>query len=93
MLVPSHRSYFDFIILQLLFYDRHLLPPHIAARENMGFGPFGVLFNYTAQLLCLVVIRRFMGAQSQQDPFIGQNIGFLRRLASQCLGILKRLIR
>jgi glycerol-3-phosphate O-acyltransferase len=45
VLVPSHRSYFDFIILSLLFYDRHLLPPHIAARENMGFGPFGYIWR------------------------------------------------
>jgi glycerol-3-phosphate O-acyltransferase len=45
VLVPSHRSYFDFIILSLLFYDHHLLPPHIAARENMAFGPFGFLWR------------------------------------------------
>ena len=46
VLVPSHRSYFDFIILSsMLFYDRHLLPPHIAARENMAFGPFGFIWR------------------------------------------------
>ena len=37
VLVPSHRSYFDFIILSLLFYDRHMLPPHIAARNASTF--------------------------------------------------------
>jgi glycerol-3-phosphate O-acyltransferase len=45
VLVPSHRSYFDFIILSLMFYGEHLIPPHIAARENMGFGPFGFLWR------------------------------------------------
>jgi glycerol-3-phosphate O-acyltransferase len=45
VLVPSHRSYFDFVILQWLFYSRHMMPPHILARENMGFGPFGFLFR------------------------------------------------
>ena len=45
VLVPSHRSYFDFLLLSWLFYARHLVPPHIAARENMGFGPFGVIFR------------------------------------------------
>jgi glycerol-3-phosphate O-acyltransferase len=45
VLVPSHRSYFDFIILSLMFYAEHLIPPHIAARENMGFGPFGFLWR------------------------------------------------
>ncbi len=45
VLVPSHRSYFDFLILSWLFYAHHLVPPHIAARENMAFGPFGFLFR------------------------------------------------
>lgn len=45
VLVPSHRSYFDFLILSWLFYGNYLVPPHIAARENMAFGPFGFLFR------------------------------------------------
>jgi len=45
VLVPSHRSYFDFLILSWLFYRNFLVPPHIAARDNMGFGPFGFLFR------------------------------------------------
>ncbi len=45
VLVPSHRSYFDFLILSWLFYANHIVPPHIAARDNMGFGPFGFIFR------------------------------------------------
>ncbi len=45
VLVPSHRSYFDFLLLSWLFYENYLVPPHIAARENMAFGPFGFLFR------------------------------------------------
>lgn len=45
VLTPSHRSYFDFLIVTWLFYANHLVPPHIAARENMGFGPFGFIFR------------------------------------------------
>jgi len=45
VLVPSHRSYFDFVIVSLLFYNSYLVPPHIAARENMAFGPFGLIFR------------------------------------------------
>jgi glycerol-3-phosphate O-acyltransferase len=45
VLAPSHRSYFDFLILSWLFYSNHIVPPHIAARENMGFGPFGFIFR------------------------------------------------
>ena len=45
VLVPSHRSYFDFLILSILFYNNYLTPPHIAARDNMAFGPFGFLWR------------------------------------------------
>ena len=45
VLVPSHRSYFDFLILSVMLYSKFMLPPHIAARENMAFGPFGFLFR------------------------------------------------
>ncbi|MEE8581493.1 MAG: 1-acyl-sn-glycerol-3-phosphate acyltransferase [Myxococcota bacterium] len=45
VLVPSHRSYFDFLLLSWLFYGNFLVPPHVLARENMGFGPFGFLFR------------------------------------------------
>jgi len=45
VLAPSHRSYFDFLIISSAFYGNHLVPPHIAARENMAFGPMGFLFR------------------------------------------------
>ncbi len=45
VLAPSHRSYFDFLIISVVFYGHHLVPPHIAARENMAFGPMGFLFR------------------------------------------------
>jgi glycerol-3-phosphate O-acyltransferase len=43
--VPNHRSYFDFLIVSWLFYVNYLVPPHIYARENMAFGPFGFIFR------------------------------------------------
>jgi len=45
VMVPSHRSYFDFLLLSWLLYQNYVIPPHIAARENMAFGPFGRLFR------------------------------------------------
>ncbi len=45
VLAPSHRSYFDFLILSIIFYGNHLVPPHIAARDNMAFGPFGFIWR------------------------------------------------
>jgi glycerol-3-phosphate O-acyltransferase len=29
----------------MIFYANYLIPPHIAARENMAFGPFGFLWR------------------------------------------------
>ncbi len=46
VLVPNHRSYFDFLIVSDLLYRNFLLPPHIGARENMNFGPIGFLFRH-----------------------------------------------
>ena len=63
ILVPSHRSYFDFVIISVLFYDHYLVPPHIAARENMAFGPFGWIFR----LAGAYYLRR-----SFQDPLYKQ---------------------
>ena len=45
VMVPSHRSYFDFLLLSWLLYQNYVIPPHIAARDNMAFGPFGYLFR------------------------------------------------
>jgi glycerol-3-phosphate O-acyltransferase len=45
VLIPTHRSYFDFLIVSLMFYYNYLVPPHIAARDNMAFGPFGLIFR------------------------------------------------
>jgi glycerol-3-phosphate O-acyltransferase len=45
VLIPTHRSYFDFLIVSLMFYYNYLVPPHIAARDNMAFGPFGMIFR------------------------------------------------
>lgn len=41
VLVPCHRSHFDYVILSWLFYERHLVPPLVAAGINLGFWPLG----------------------------------------------------
>ncbi|MCZ6713836.1 MAG: 1-acyl-sn-glycerol-3-phosphate acyltransferase [Deltaproteobacteria bacterium] len=45
ILVPSHRSHFDYLILSWLFYERHLVPPHVAAGNNLAFWPLGPIFR------------------------------------------------
>ncbi len=45
VLVPCHRSYFDFLILTYIFHTNYLSPPHIAAGINLSFWPMGPLFR------------------------------------------------
>jgi glycerol-3-phosphate O-acyltransferase len=45
VLVPSHRSHFDYLILSWLFYRNHLVPPQVAAGINLAFWPMGPIFR------------------------------------------------
>jgi glycerol-3-phosphate O-acyltransferase len=45
VLVPCHRSHFDYLILSYIFHMNYLSPPHIAAGDNLGFWPLGPLFR------------------------------------------------
>ncbi len=74
VLTPSHRSYFDFLILSWMFYDNHLVPPHIASRENMGFGPFGFLFRRAGAFF----LRRSMADPLYREIF-RRYVGYLVR--------------
>lgn len=45
VLVPCHRSHFDYLVLSYLFHLNYLSPPHIAAGINLSFWPLGPLFR------------------------------------------------
>jgi glycerol-3-phosphate O-acyltransferase len=45
VLVPCHRSHFDYLVLSYLFHINYLSPPHIAAGVNLSFWPLGPLFR------------------------------------------------
>ncbi|HJQ74964.1 MAG TPA: 1-acyl-sn-glycerol-3-phosphate acyltransferase, partial [Gaiellaceae bacterium] len=45
VLVPCHRSHFDYLILSYIFHMNYLSPPHIAAGSNLNFWPLGPLFR------------------------------------------------
>ena len=45
VLVPCHRSHFDYLILTYIFHMNYLSPPHIAAGDNLNFWPMGPLFR------------------------------------------------
>lgn len=45
VLVPSHKSHVDYLIISSVFYERGLAPPLIAAGDNLSFFPLGALFR------------------------------------------------
>ena len=46
ILCPSHKSHMDDADLTLLFYEKGLLPPHVAAGINLAFWPFGAIARW-----------------------------------------------
>ncbi|MFP6663069.1 MAG: 1-acyl-sn-glycerol-3-phosphate acyltransferase [Deltaproteobacteria bacterium] len=45
VLVPCHRSHFDYLVLSYVFRENFLSPPHIHAGINMAFWPLGPLLR------------------------------------------------
>ncbi|MCL2325401.1 MAG: 1-acyl-sn-glycerol-3-phosphate acyltransferase [Proteobacteria bacterium] len=43
--IPSHRSHVDYLVLSALLYQHGVLPPHIAAGENLNFFPIGKILR------------------------------------------------
>ena len=45
VIVPSHKSHIDYLLISYLFYRNGLIPPHIAAGANLSFFPLGTIFR------------------------------------------------
>ncbi len=45
VVVPSHKSHVDYLVLSQVFFKNDLIPPHIAAGENLDFWPIGPIFR------------------------------------------------
>ena len=45
ILVPSHKSHMDYIIISSIFYHNKLIPPHILSGANLTFFPMGKIFR------------------------------------------------
>jgi glycerol-3-phosphate O-acyltransferase len=45
ILVPSHRSHLDYLLISSLLYDRDVAIPHIVAGDNLSFWPLGWIFR------------------------------------------------
>ena len=45
ILLPSHKSHIDYLVLSYVFYHNDLPLPHIAAGVNLSFWPLGHIFR------------------------------------------------
>jgi glycerol-3-phosphate O-acyltransferase len=45
VLVPSHRSHVDYLVMSQVMIQNGMLPPHIAAGENLSFFPLGMILR------------------------------------------------
>ena len=45
ILIPSHKSHIDYLILDYVLYHNNMPVPHIAAGKNLSFWPMGPLFR------------------------------------------------
>ncbi|MEE2787533.1 MAG: 1-acyl-sn-glycerol-3-phosphate acyltransferase [Myxococcota bacterium] len=47
VLIPSHKSHIDYLVISWLFFNHQFVPPHIAAGANLSFFPVGTLFRHS----------------------------------------------
>jgi len=75
VLVPCHRSHFDYMILSYLFYLHFVSPPHIAAGINMSFWPMSPVLRASGAYF----IRRSFGDDELYKYVFRRYLQFLIR--------------
>ncbi|MEQ1508544.1 MAG: 1-acyl-sn-glycerol-3-phosphate acyltransferase, partial [Myxococcota bacterium] len=45
ILVPSHKSHFDYVLMSWVLYDHDLIVPHVVAGMNLAIWPISVLLR------------------------------------------------
>lgn len=70
VLVPSHKSHLDYLVISWVFMRNEFIPPHIAAGDNLAFFPMGGLLrragafflrrSFKGQPLYTLVFRRYL---------------------------------
>lgn len=79
LLLPSHRSHFDYLLLSWLYFKQGMMPPHIAAGVNLSFWPLGPVFRTGGAYF---IRRSFIG-----DPLYEQLLThYMRTLISEGYG-------
>lgn len=45
LLMPNHSSHADYLLMSTQLYAHDIIPPHIAAGDNLSFWPLGAIFR------------------------------------------------
>lgn len=106
LVIPSHKSYFDFLIMSYLFFQKDIAPPYIAAGINLGFWPFGPIArtagaffirrSFRGNVLYTEILRRYVAAllhgRHNVEFFIEGARSRSGKLAPPKYGMLKMIV-
>ena len=76
VLVPSHKSHVDYLVLSQVFFKDGMMPPHIAAGDNLNFWPMGYIFRRSGAFF---IRRSFKGDKLYAQVFAA----YVRRLLKE----------
>ena len=107
VLVPCHRSHFDYLVLSYLFRENFLSPPHIHAGDNLSFWPLGpflrgagaffVRRSFDGDALYKLVFHRYLGTLIRQgytlEFFIEGGRSRTGKILTPKLGVLASIVR
>lgn len=66
VLVPSHKSHIDYLVMSQIFFKEGIAPPCIAAGDNLNFWPLGTIFRRSGAFF---LRRRFKGDKLYSTVF------------------------
>ncbi len=106
VLVPSHKSHIDYVILSNLFFRNNFTPPHIVAGANLSFFPLGKIFrksgaffmrrSFKGNKLYSVVFRQYVKSLVAEgypiEFFIEGGRSRTGKIISPKMGIVKYLV-
>ncbi|QDG51022.1 hypothetical protein FIV42_09845 [Persicimonas caeni] len=107
VLIPSHKSHIDYLVLSYIFYNYGMIAPLIAAGVNLSFWPLGPLFrragaffirrSFRGEKLYPVVFREYLIRQMEEgypiEFFIEGTRSRTGKLIKPKYGMLDMIIR
>ncbi|MDD5306240.1 MAG: 1-acyl-sn-glycerol-3-phosphate acyltransferase [Deltaproteobacteria bacterium] len=76
LVLPSHKSHIDYLVISQVMQDANIMLPHIAAGQNLSFWPLGWIFRSSGAFF---IRRKFVN-----DRFYGAVVNaYVRRLIQE----------